>query len=97
MKQSAALCLLHLLRASADAIPMSEWSSRIIHLLNDQHMVSILKVHSVTVLIEPAKYAHNFSRLLLFRILNFEKDSSQPIISTSTGLICRIGRISDVW
>ena len=39
VKQSAALCLLRLLRSSADAIPMSEWSSRIIHLLNDQHMV----------------------------------------------------------
>ena len=42
VKQSAALCLLHLLRTSADAIPMSEWSTRIIHLLNDQHMVSTL-------------------------------------------------------
>lgn len=40
VKQSAALCLLHLLRNSPDAVPMSEWSSRIIHLLNDQHMVS---------------------------------------------------------
>jgi AP-2 complex subunit alpha len=38
VKQSAALCLLHLLRNSSDAVPMSEWSSRIIHLLNDQHM-----------------------------------------------------------
>jgi len=42
VKQCAALCLLHLLRSSADAIPMSEWSSRIIHLLNDQHMVSVI-------------------------------------------------------
>lgn len=38
VKQSAALCLLRLIRNSPDAIPMSEWSSRIIHLLNDQHM-----------------------------------------------------------
>ena len=48
VKQSAALCLLHLLRTSADAIAMSEWSSRIIHLLNDQHMVSVLYFRAVT-------------------------------------------------
>ncbi|KAL8614372.1 AP-2 complex subunit alpha-2 [Nucella lapillus] len=38
VKQSAALTLLRLLRASADIIPMGEWTSRIIHLLNDQHI-----------------------------------------------------------
>lgn len=38
VKQSAALCLLKLIRNSPDAIAMSEWSSRIIHLLNDQNM-----------------------------------------------------------
>nr|KAG5692332.1 hypothetical protein BaRGS_033197 [Batillaria attramentaria] len=38
VKQSAALTLLRLLRASPDVIPMGEWTSRIIHLLNDQHM-----------------------------------------------------------
>ncbi|ESO10058.1 hypothetical protein HELRODRAFT_109416 [Helobdella robusta] len=38
VKQSAALCLLRLIRNSPDAIQMYEWSSRIIHLLNDQHM-----------------------------------------------------------
>lgn len=42
VKQSAALTLLRLLRASPDVIPMGEWTSRIIHLLNDQHMVSHL-------------------------------------------------------
>ena len=39
VKQSAALTLLRLLRSSPDIIPMGEWTSRIIHLLNDQHMV----------------------------------------------------------
>ncbi|CAC5410010.1 AP2A [Mytilus coruscus] len=38
VKQSAALTLLHLLRTSPDLINISEWSSRVIHLLNDQHM-----------------------------------------------------------
>ncbi|XP_052799568.1 AP-2 complex subunit alpha-2-like isoform X2 [Mya arenaria] len=38
VKQSAALTLLRLLRSSPDIIPMGEWTSRIIHLLNDQHM-----------------------------------------------------------
>ncbi|XP_076471396.1 AP-2 complex subunit alpha-2-like [Babylonia areolata] len=38
VKQSAALTLLRLLRSSPDVIPMGQWTSRIIHLLNDQHM-----------------------------------------------------------
>ncbi|KAJ8894951.1 hypothetical protein PR048_000258 [Dryococelus australis] len=38
VKQSAALCLLRLFRTSQEIIPSGEWTSRIIHLLNDQHM-----------------------------------------------------------
>ncbi|XP_070490475.1 AP-2 complex subunit alpha isoform X1 [Chironomus tepperi] len=38
VKQSAALCLLRLFRTCPDIIPGGEWTSRIIHLLNDHHM-----------------------------------------------------------
>ncbi|CAB4064269.1 AP2A [Lepeophtheirus salmonis] len=38
VKQSAALCLLRLFRTDPNIIPDGEWTSRIIHLLNDQHM-----------------------------------------------------------
>ena len=38
VKQSAALCLLRLLRTCPEVIPSGEWTSRIIHLLNDQHL-----------------------------------------------------------
>jgi len=38
VKQSSALCLLRLLRNAPEALSMSEWASRVIHLLNDQHM-----------------------------------------------------------
>ncbi|OQV12638.1 AP-2 complex subunit alpha [Hypsibius exemplaris] len=38
VKQSAALCLLRLLRAAPEVAPSGEWTSRIIHLLNDQNM-----------------------------------------------------------
>ena len=38
VKQSAALCLLRLFRTHPEIIPSGEWTSRIIHLLNDQHM-----------------------------------------------------------
>ncbi len=38
VKQSAALCLLRLFRTDPSIIPSGEWTSRIIHLLNDQHM-----------------------------------------------------------
>ena len=40
MKQSAALCLLRLHRTSPEALQLNtEWTARIIHLLNDQHLV----------------------------------------------------------
>lgn len=38
VKQSAALCLLKLLRTNPDIMPTGEWTTRIIHLLNDQHL-----------------------------------------------------------
>ena len=38
VKQSAALCLLRLFRTDPGVIPGGEWTTRIIHLLNDQHM-----------------------------------------------------------
>lgn len=38
VKQSSALCLLRLIRNAPEVIKMQEWSSRIIHLLNDQHL-----------------------------------------------------------
>lgn len=39
VKQSAALCLLRLNRSSPDLVPMGEWTARVVHLLNDQHLV----------------------------------------------------------
>ncbi|RNA15633.1 AP-2 complex subunit alpha-2 isoform X1 [Brachionus plicatilis] len=38
VKQSAALCLLKLMRTAPDIMPTGEWTTRIIHLLNDQHL-----------------------------------------------------------
>ena len=38
VKQSAALALLAMLRAAPDSVPRDEWQTRVIHLLNDQHM-----------------------------------------------------------
>lgn len=42
VKQSAALCLLRLYRTSPDLVPMGDWTSRVVHLLNDQHLVNEL-------------------------------------------------------
>ncbi|XP_014031354.1 AP-2 complex subunit alpha-2 isoform X2 [Salmo salar] len=38
VKQSAALCLLRLNRTSPDLVAMGEWTTRVVHLLNDQHL-----------------------------------------------------------
>lgn len=39
-KQSAALCLLRLYRTSPHLVPTGDWASRVVHLLNDQHLVN---------------------------------------------------------
>ncbi|KAI8489577.1 AP-2 complex subunit alpha-2, partial [Branchiostoma belcheri] len=38
VKQSACLCLLRLFRTSPDTVPSGEWTQRVGHLLNDQHL-----------------------------------------------------------
>ncbi|KAK2919668.1 hypothetical protein Q8A73_001872 [Channa argus] len=38
VKQSAALCLLRLYRSSPELVPLGEWTARVVHLLNDQHL-----------------------------------------------------------
>lgn len=50
VKQSAALCLLRLYKTSPDLVLMGEWTSRVVHLLNDQHMVGLCwgNPHSVS-------------------------------------------------
>ena len=40
VKQSACLCLLRLFRTSKESMTYADWASRVIHLLNDHHMVS---------------------------------------------------------
>lgn len=47
VKQSAALCLLRLYRTSPDLVPMGDWTSRVVHLLNDQHLVNQLSYSSL--------------------------------------------------
>lgn len=47
VKQSAALCLLRLYRTSPDLVPMGDWTSRVVHLLNDQHLVNQLRYSSL--------------------------------------------------
>ena len=42
VKQCAALCVLKLFRLKTDILPPGEWTSRIVQLLNDKHLVSLL-------------------------------------------------------
>lgn len=46
VKQSAALCLLRLYKTSPDLVLMGEWTSRVVHLLNDQHMVALARTRT---------------------------------------------------
>ena len=41
VKQSAALCVLKLFRLNTNILPPGEWTSRIVQLLNDKHLVRI--------------------------------------------------------
>lgn len=40
VKQCAALCVLKLFKLKHDILPPGEWTSRIVQLLNDKHLVS---------------------------------------------------------
>lgn len=52
VKQSAALCLLRLYRTSPDLVPMGDWTARVVHLLNDQHLVCLTS--------EPDAFVYHF-------------------------------------
>lgn len=41
VKQCAALCVLKLFRLKTDILPPGEWTSRIVQLLNDKHLVGV--------------------------------------------------------
>ena len=56
VKQSAALCLLRLFRTEPNVIPGGEWTTRIIHLLNDQ----------VGLLVQLNIYQYNIWYILIF-------------------------------
>lgn len=77
VKQSAALCLLRLYRTSPDLVPMSDWTSRVVHLLNDQHLGVVTAATSlITTLAQknPEAFKICLSRL------------SRTVTSTSTDL-----------
>lgn len=48
VKQSAALCLLRLYRTSPDLVSMGDWTARVVHLLNDQHLVGLDSCRNLT-------------------------------------------------
>lgn len=58
VKQSAALCLLRLNRMSPDLIPMGEWTSRVVHLLNDQHLVCLRIIFNVLFFCRSCRHFH---------------------------------------
>lgn len=43
VKQCAALCVLKLFRLKTDILPPGEWTSRIVQLLNDKHLVGTVQ------------------------------------------------------
>ncbi|XP_077476229.1 AP-2 complex subunit alpha-2-like [Stigmatopora argus] len=49
VKQSAALCLLRLNKTSPDLVPVGEWTARVVHLLNDQHLGVVTAATSLIV------------------------------------------------
>lgn len=94
VKQSAALCLLRLFRTSQDVIPSGEWTSRIIHLLNDQHMGVVTAATSLIdslVKKNPDEYkgciSLAVSRLSRVRILHFLRLHRTMLVSHTKGRI----------
>lgn len=94
VKQSAALCLLRLFRTSTEIIPGGEWTSRIIHLLNDQHMGVVTAATSfIDALVKknPDEYkgcislaVSRLSRVLIWLKLNFPLLLTFPYVQIVT-------------
>lgn len=93
VKQSAALCLLRLLRTSPNCLAPGEWSSRVIHLLNDQHMV---RFHSydITLLILSApclkgkfRASYYFHKLRVRHVF-------QGVVTAATSLIHALAQLN---
>lgn len=61
VKQSAALCLLRLYRTSPDLVPMGDWTARVVHLLNDQHLVCLYSCPSsvLDAVFKFVRYSHS--------------------------------------
>ncbi|XP_039734649.1 AP-2 complex subunit alpha-1 [Pteropus medius] len=88
VKQSAALCLLRLYKASPDLVPMGEWTARVVHLLNDQHMgVVTAAVSLITCLCKknPDDFKTCIS-LAVSRLSRVGEVSAWPSFSASTDL-----------
>ena len=64
VKQSAALCLLRLYRTSPDLVPMGDWTSRVVHLLNDQHLVGASGSHPRSSAVQPLRGQGHVSSLV---------------------------------
>uniref|UniRef100_A0A665WDX8 AP-2 complex subunit alpha n=1 Tax=Echeneis naucrates TaxID=173247 RepID=A0A665WDX8_ECHNA len=81
VKQSAALCLLRLNRTSPDLVPMGEWTARVVHLLNDQHLGVVTSATSlITTLAQ--KSPDNFKTSISLAIARL----SRIVTSTSIDL-----------
>lgn len=78
VKQSAALCLLRLNRTSPDLVPMGEWTARVVHLLNDQHLVSLfflLKEECVVSLVQVVKVQFHTSHCFFLEHVNKPREN----------------------
>lgn len=51
VKQTAALCLLKMLRVNPKAIPIDQHAAKIVQLINDKHLVSTCSIYN---------YIHNY-------------------------------------
>ncbi|MBW00607.1 AP-2 complex subunit alpha-1, partial [Eschrichtius robustus] len=78
VKQSAALCLLRLYKASPDLVPMGEWTARVVHLLNDQHMgVVTAAVSLITCLCK--KNPDDFKTCISLAVSRLSRDGSHGV------------------
>lgn len=73
VKQSAALCLLRLYKTSPDLVLMGEWTSRVVHLLNDQHMVRTPNT---------MQHSHSFVEAR-WTWISFDSEPAEPDLSVS--------------
>ena len=96
VKQSAALCLLRLYRTSPESLQLNnEWTARIIHLLNDQHLVRTTLDRSLRLRFFSAQGVATAAVSLIDALVKRNPDEYKGCINLAVSRLSRVRHSTD--